>query len=353
MSDDQPFTSPFGRPANTKRGNGKPGNGSGGPARVAPSVSAVDRPAPTEDTAPEKPLFVAPGRVPPAPPARPIPPETPGPSPVGERPAGGLGDLADHFLGCAKLGRYLTVADNSRFIITDDFRTTPIISAASAMAAIYSKDYLVAQAALLPLSEKAQRMAPREREKFERLFTLIEDQALSEDVRHSAEAVRRAQFRAAEIRALEAELGDRLSPARLRYRQFLDIVKKLMDRKITAGPFLDEFRGFTQEVAGKLDFGIYSFCLDRLFGSVRVPLKVKKLLVLELLKYPPLIRRELLTNILVYPGQVPELIEFVRYMVTNELGQGTIIEIELLEAFKLRRLSMSDIESSLARAASA
>ncbi|MBT6095486.1 MAG: hypothetical protein HOH04_11435 [Rhodospirillaceae bacterium] len=274
------------------------------------------------------------------------------------QPGGGAGeptgmeDLAEHFLGCAKLGRYLTVADNSRFIITDDFRASPIIPEASAMAAIFSKDYLVAQAALLPLSERAQRMTMRERDRLERLFALIEEQTLSDGVRTSAQAIREHHFRAAEIRALEAELGERMSPARLRYRHFLDVVKKLMDRKITAGPFLDEFRGFTQEVAGRLDFGIYSFCLDRLFGSVRVPMKVKKLLILELLKYPAQIRRELLSNVLVFPGQVQELIDFIRYMVTTELGQSVAIEIELLEAFKQHRLSMSDIESSLARAAS-
>ena len=262
-------------------------------------------------------------------------------------------DLADHFLSCAKMGRYLTIADNSRFIITDDFRTSPIVSAASAMAAIYSRDYLVAQAALLPLSEKANRLSSREFERFDRLFSLIEEQALSNDVRSSAQAVREGQFRVAEIKALEAALGDRLTPARLRYRQFLETIKKLIDRKITAGPFLDEFRGFTQDVAGKLDFGIYSFCLDRLFGSVRVPIKVKKLLVLELLKYPPLIRRELLSNILIYPGQVTELIDFVRYMATKELGKSSIIEIELLEAFKSKRLSIGDIETSLARNANA
>ena len=90
-----------------------------------------------------------------------------------------------------------------------------------------------------------------------------------------------------------------------------------------------------------------------MFGSVRVPLKVKKLLVLELLKYPPLIRRELLTNILVYPGQVQELIVFVRHMVAEELGQGVIIEIELLKAFRLRQLSMDDIETGLAQAGAA
>lgn len=294
-------------------------------------------------------------------PERPKPPEPPEPSEpriaaaagdtIGEPP--GMGDLADHFLGCAKLGRYLTVADNSRFIITDDFRTSPVIPEASAMAAIYSKDYLVAQAALLPLSERAQRMTMKQRDKLERLFALIEEQTLSDGVRSSAQAIREHHFRAAEIRALEAELGERMSPARLRYRQFLDVVKKLMDRKITAGPFLDEFRGFTQEVAGRLDFGIYSFCLDRLFGSIRVPMKVKKLLILELIKYPPLIRRELLSNVLVFPGQARELIDFIRYMVTTELGQSVAIEVELLEAFKQHRLSMQDIESSLARAAGA
>lgn len=271
-------------------------------------------------------------------------------TPVGVPEDGGGRDIADHFLGCSRLGRYLTVADNSRFIITDDFRTSPIIPAASAVAAIYSKDYLVAEAALLPLSESAQRMPFRGKARFERLFELIEDQALSDSVRRSAKSIREAHFRAAEIRALEAELGSKLGPARQRYRQFLEIVRKLMDGKITAGPFLDEFKDFTQSVAGALDFGIYSFCLDRLFGSVRIPIKVKKLLALELLKYPPMIRRELLTNILVFPGQVQELIEFVRYMVASELGQTGAIEIELLEAFKLKRLTLTDIESTLAQA---
>lgn len=259
-------------------------------------------------------------------------------------------DLADHFLQCSKLGRYLTVEDGSRFVITDDFRTAPIIPSASAIAAIYSKDFLVAQAALLPLSESAQKMSVREREKFERLFALIEEEALADPVKDSARAIREAHFRGAEIRALEADLGDKLSPARKRYREFLGVVKKLMDRKVTAGPFLDEFRDFTQAVAGRLDFGIYSFCLDRLMGSARVVIKVKKLLVLEILKYPPVIRRELLTNILAFPGQDQELIDFVKYMIQNELGKTAAIEIELLEAFKLDRLTVRDIEGSLAAA---
>ncbi len=256
-------------------------------------------------------------------------------------------DLADYFLWCSKLGRYLTVSDGSRFVITDDFRDAPMQPEAAAVASIYSKDLLVAQSALLPLGAPVHKMSPRKREKYERLFTLIEKQALSDVVRHSAREVLNAGFRNAEIRALEAELGDKLNPARIRYRAFLNVVKQLMDRNITAGPFLDEFRDFTLVVAGNLDFGIYSFCLDRMFGSLRIQMKVKKLLVLEILKYPPIIRRELLTNVLAYPGQARELIEFVKYMVATELGKNAVIEIELLEAFKLRRLSMEDIESSL------
>ena len=63
------------------------------------------------------------------------------------------GNLADHFLTCAKLGRYLTVESGSRFIITDDLREEKFMPDAAAMAAIYSRDGLVAEAALLPLSQ--------------------------------------------------------------------------------------------------------------------------------------------------------------------------------------------------------
>ena len=256
-------------------------------------------------------------------------------------------DLADHFLNCSRLGGYLTVFDGSRFVITDDFRAAPVLPEAAAMASIYSKDLLVAQAALLPLGGAVHKMSVTKREKYERLFQLIEENALSEMVRHSARDVLSAGFRNTEIRALEAELGDKLSPARIRYKEFLEIVKQLMARKITAGPFLDEFKDFTQVVAGKLDFGIYSFCLDRMFGSARITIKVKKLLVLEILQFPPIIRRELLTDILALHGQIRELVEFIKYMVAIELGKNAAIEIELLEAFKLQRLSMEDIETSL------
>jgi len=256
-------------------------------------------------------------------------------------------DLADHFLVCSRLGRYLTVADGSRFVITDDFREYPVQPEAAVMASLYSKDILVAQAALLPLGAAVSKMSSVNHEKFERLFHLIEEQALSDVVRNSARDVLKADFHNTEIRALEAELGNKLSPARTRYRNFLEIVKLLMDKNISAEPFLDEFRDFTKAVAGKLDFGIYSFCLDRLFGSPRITTNVKKLLVLEILQFPPIIRRELLTNILALRGYAQELTEFVKYMVATELGRNAAIEIELLEAFKLHRLSMEDIVISL------
>jgi len=257
------------------------------------------------------------------------------------------GDIADHFLQCSKLGRYLTIADNSRFMITDDFKVNSFIPEASAIAAIYSRDSLVAQAALFPLSGSVESMSAIQRDKYERLFLLIEEEALENDVKISARTLLQAQFRKAEIRALEVELGEKLSPARVRYRNFLKIVKKLMEKKLTSGPFLDEFRGFTQEVAGNLDFGIYSFCLDRLFGSLRVPMKVKKLLVLEIIRYPPIIRRELLTNILAFRGQLKELIEFSKYLINTELEKSVKIEMELLEAVKLQQLSIDEIEIGL------
>ena len=97
-------------------------------------------------------------------------------------------DLADHFLTCAKLGRYLTVASELRFIITDDLRDQHVLPEAAAVAAIYSKDGLVAEAALLPLSQTIPIMDARQRDKYERLFHLIEEQTLAEEVRDAAQA---------------------------------------------------------------------------------------------------------------------------------------------------------------------
>ena len=76
-------------------------------------------------------------------------------------------------------------------------------------------------------------------------------------------------------------------------------------------------------------------------------MKVKKLLAVELVKFPPLIRRELVTNLLAYPGQAAELVSFVRGLVMAELEPSVVVEIELLETFKRNRLTMQDIEAGL------
>ncbi|MCS5599860.1 MAG: hypothetical protein NZ707_08940 [Rhodospirillales bacterium] len=255
------------------------------------------------------------------------------------------GNLADHFLTCAKLGRYLTVASGSRFIITDDLREENFMPDAAAMAAIYSRDGLVAEAALLPLSQTIPIMDVAQRDKYERLFHLIGEQTLAGDVRNAAQSLISSRFRAAEIRDLEAELGNKLNPARLRYRDFLVVVRKLMVREISERSFMDEFKGFTQEVAGRLDFGIYSFCIDSIYSSQKIPVTVKKLLALEFLNFPPLIRRELISNILAVPGQTGNMADFVSAMIDRYLALETVIEIKLLKDLKLHKFSMEEISA--------
>ena len=255
------------------------------------------------------------------------------------------GNLADHFLTCAKLGRYLTVASGSRFIITDDLREKNFMPDAAAMAAIYSRDGLVAEAALLPLSQTIPIMDVAQRDKYERLFHLIGEQTLAGDVRNAAQSLIASRFRAAEIRDLEAELGNKLNPARLRYRDFLVVVRKLMVREISERSFMDEFKGFTQEVAGRLDFGIYSFCIDSIYSSQKIPITVKKMLALEFLNFPPLIRRELISNILAEPRQTGNMADFVSAMIDRYLALETVIEIKLLKDLKLHRFSMEEISA--------
>jgi len=252
-------------------------------------------------------------------------------------------DLADHFLACAKLGRYLTVASDTRFFITDDFQDKNIIHEATAIAAIYSKDNLVAEAALMPLSGRVTKLNGHNREKYERLFHLIEQQALSDDVRQTAKSLIEARFRDSEIRDIESQLGGKISPARARYRLFLGMIKQLIDKKLTAKPFIEEFREFTQDVAGKLDFGIYSFCLDSLFKSLQIPSAVKELLVMEILGFSSLIRRELISNVLSYSGLASDLLQFVNSILERQLDPEVVVEIGLLKDLKLRRFSMEAI----------
>ncbi|MEK7245645.1 MAG: hypothetical protein AAB223_06470, partial [Pseudomonadota bacterium] len=241
--------------------------------------------------------------------------------------------LADHFLACCRLGRYLTIAAGSRFVITDDFRQSPAQAPAdaAAMAAIYSRDFLVAESALLPLGRTAGRLSGRERAKFERLFDLIEAHALAPAVKSSAHAMLEQDFSLIDLRAIEGELDLRLMPARTRYREFLAIVARLTQGDVAPRDFVQEFVDFTRTVAGRLDFGIYSFCIDRIFGSPRIAQGVKRVLAAEIIKYPPMVRRELVTNILTLPGQPPELVAFVRKLLAERLERTHLIEIELLE----------------------
>lgn len=181
-------------------------------------------------------------------------------------------------------------------------------------------------------------------ERFEELFTLIEKTALSQEVRGSAEQVLKAGFREARIRDLERELGGMISPARVRYRAFLEIIRQLMEKRISVEGFRDEFLEFTRDVAGKLDFGIYSFCLDRIFNNSEIPMNAKGALVVEILLFPPLIRRELLTNILSQPNQDRRLVDFVRGIIEREMENDTVVEIYLLVTLKSSRLSLREVE---------
>ncbi len=255
-------------------------------------------------------------------------------------------DLADHFLECGKIGRYLTVPDESRFVVTDDFGAgAKLASIATAAASVFSRDALVAQAALIPLGLRAARSAHGKMDKFEELFSLIENTALSQEVRSSAESVLKAGFREARIRDLERELGGMISPARKRYREFLGIVRQLMEKRISAADFRDEFLEFTRAVAGRLDFGIFSFCLDRIFTNPQIPINAKGALIAEILLFPPLIRRELLTDILSQPKQDRRFVDFVRSTIEQEMENEAVVEVYLLVTLKSSRLSLREVET--------
>lgn len=261
-------------------------------------------------------------------------------------------DLADHFVACSKLGQHLTLQDEDRYVITDDFRTGRVEDpVATAIATVFSKDVLVAEAALVPLAVLANLDSGDFRERYEELFGLIEEQALAPEVKDAAYAIRVSDFRDARIQALEADLGQRITPARHRYRAFLDIARKLMEGKVTPATFRDEFLDFTYAVAGRLDFGVYSFCMDRIFVNPAILQDAKRLLVEELLKFPPLIRRELLSNILVHAHSDPEIRSFTRQMIVAVLDRGAAGEIRLLEKFKRSRqlnIDFDELDAPLA-----
>lgn len=269
-------------------------------------------------------------------------------------PLQGLG-LADHFVTSSRLGRYLTFQGNGRFLISDDFSSSKfrIPKDAQAMAAICSRDDLVARAALMPLAHRAATMDDARRGAYEELFELIERQSLSPRVRAGAAAVLEAGFRESRIRDLEALLTDDLNPARKRYRAFLETVRKLIEQKVSSGTFIDDFMDFTKTVAGRLDFGIYSFCLDRIFATPMIPLQVKKLVTIEVLGFPTLVRRELISNALANPGVDAPTKAFVRHTMAMHLSKEQAVEIDLLNAVKERRVTEQEIEQRLNRSRSA
>ena len=246
-----------------------------------------------------------------------------------------VADLAAHFKECGELGANMTLARGERMVITDDILRGGITDrAAFSMAAVVARDSMVGQAALLPLGQFAARFDGRRREKFERLFTLIEETAFSPDVRTTAQSMLRARNLDAEVKALGADLGGIIHPARQRYRQFLEVIKALIARKVTRPLFLEEFADFTKIVAGKLDFGIYALCVDRLFVSVNIPLQVKADLFAQVLTFPPLIRKELVTNLLASIEAPSQLKQFAQRELACVLTHDQQTDIKLFTTLK-------------------
>lgn len=261
------------------------------------------------------------------------PSRSPGLSPPGLSPKG---DLAQHFMECGAMNTNLTLAPGERMVITDDLLNGRVVDfAAISMAAIVARDGQVAKAAVLPLSVAASKMKAKDRGKYERLFALIEETAFDESVRESAEALIAARFRESQIKEIANELGGTIGPARQRYRAFLEVIKLLAAKKMSEAAFLDEFLEFTRAVAGKLDFGIYALCVDRMFVSQRIPIVVKVSLLREICKYPPLVRKELITNLLSSSQAEPELIRYARQEVAGVMNRDQLTEIMLFTTLKL------------------
>lgn len=251
-------------------------------------------------------------------------------------PAPGSPDLAQHFMDCGALNTNISLAPGRRLVITDDLLNGSIVDlAAISMAAIVSRDAQVGRAAIIPLGVAACAANRQDRERYEELFRLIEETAFEPAVRESAGALIISRFREDQIRELAQELGGAIGPARQRYRAFLDIVRLVVEKRISGAAFLDEFVEFTRAVAGKLDFGIYSICVDRLFGSENIPLPVKTFLFKEVLRFPPLIRKELASNLLASSTAPGELVRYARAELGGILTHDQIREIILFTTLKL------------------
>lgn len=255
-------------------------------------------------------------------------------------------DLAAHFKECGALNTNLTLAPGERMVISDDLLNGTVGDfAAISMAAIVARDSTVARAAILPLGVAAGKVDRARRGKYEKLFALIEETAFDDSARESAEALIHAKFRESQIRELVLELGGTIQPARQRYRAFLDIVKLLTARQISEPMFLEEFLDFTRTVAGKLDFGIYALCVDRLFASPRIPMAVKTSLFKEILRYPPLVRKELVTNLLASPTAPPDLIRQARQEMAGSMTRDQLTEVVLFTTLKLTWLAQKEADA--------
>ena len=86
-------------------------------------------------------------------------------------------------------------------------------------------------------------------------------------------------------------------------------------------------------------------CLDSMYSSLQIPANVKKLLAIELLNYPPLIRRELISNIMAILEQTADMLNFVSTMIERYLSLETVIEIRILKDLKLQRFSMEEVNA--------
>ena len=245
-------------------------------------------------------------------------------------------DLATHFMECGALGTNLTFSNGSRLLITDDLVKGRILDqSAFGMAAVVARDGMVGQTALLPLGMLAARADSKRREKIERLLALIEETAFDTKVRSAAQSLANARFLEAEVRTLGHELGAIIQPARKRYKQFLDIVRALMEKRISHPLFVDEFNEFTRAVAGKLDFGVYSLCLDRLFANSLIPVDIKVDLLDQIFRFPPLVRKELLTNLMASAKAPPELIQYADSRLASYLTHNQVTEVMLFTTLKL------------------
>ena len=65
----------------------------------------------------------------------------------------------------------------------------------------------------------------------------------------------------------------------------------------------------------------------------------------EIINFPTFIRRELISNVLSYPGLTLDFKKYVETFIEQKLEPAIVIEIGLLKDLKLRRFSMEEINN--------